>query len=146
MSQFAYLDGIAHEIADDETILRFAQRNNIDSIPTLCDDKRLQPFGACRVCSVDVALNKDGQKKVVASCHTPVQAGMFIETGNQRFQIRRKSFFSGNLLEASGHFPQRLCPAGGGISQQQATQSHLPIVFSQGHSRINRRLPGCHRH
>ena len=41
-------------------------------VPTLCDDPNLAPYGACRVCSVEVALEKDGPTKVVASCHTPV--------------------------------------------------------------------------
>ncbi|MCP3675963.1 MAG: formate dehydrogenase subunit alpha [Gammaproteobacteria bacterium] len=91
MSKFAFLDGTPFPIEDDESILNFAQRHEVETIPTLCDDKRLEPFGACRVCSVDVALSGDGPKKVVASCHTPVQEGMHIETGNKRIQKLRKN-------------------------------------------------------
>lgn len=91
MNKIAYLDGVPLEIYDDETILRFAQRHQLETIPTLCDDKRLEPFGACRVCSVDVALTADGPKKVVASCHTPVQEGMHIETVNKRIRKLRKN-------------------------------------------------------
>ncbi|PCJ47977.1 MAG: formate dehydrogenase subunit alpha [Gammaproteobacteria bacterium] len=91
MNKIAYLDGVPLEINDDETILRFAQRHQLETIPTLCDDTRLEPFGACRVCSVDVALTADGPKKVVASCHTPVQEGMHIDTVNERIQRLRKN-------------------------------------------------------
>jgi len=91
MSKFAYVDGVAFEIGEDETILRFAERHQVNSIPTLCDDQRLEPFGACRVCSVDVALSENGPKKVVASCHTPVTEGMHIETANKRIQKLRKN-------------------------------------------------------
>ncbi len=91
MSKVAFLDGASYTIEDDESILNFAQRHEVETIPTLCNDKRLEPFGACRVCSVDVALSEDGPKKVVASCHTPVQEGMHIETGNKRIQKLRKN-------------------------------------------------------
>jgi len=91
MSKTAFLDGVPLVIEDDETILRFAQRHQIETIPTLCDDERLEPYGACRVCSVDVALTADGPQKVVASCHTPVQEGMHIETANKRIQKLRKN-------------------------------------------------------
>jgi formate dehydrogenase major subunit len=58
-----------------ETILQFAKRHiGEDYIPTLCDDPRLKPHGACRVCSVEVALQTDGPIRTVASCHTPIAA------------------------------------------------------------------------
>ena len=75
----AYIDDIPHEIKDGETILSFVKRiQGQKAIPTLCDAPNLDPFGSCRVCSVDVALAKDGPVKTQASCHTPVMAGTFI--------------------------------------------------------------------
>lgn len=91
MSKFAFLDNRPYEIEPGETILAFARRHGFESIPTLCDDDRLEPYGACRVCSVDVALRADGPMKVVASCHTPVKEGMYIETANSRVQKLRKN-------------------------------------------------------
>lgn len=91
MSEIAYLDNDPYAIVPGETILEFSKRLGGSPIPTLCDDDHLEPFGACRVCCVDVALQADGPKKVVASCHTPVQAGMYIESNNSRIKKLRKN-------------------------------------------------------
>ena len=57
----------------------------------MCDDPNLAPYGACRVCSVEVALEKDGPTKVVASCHTPVGENQHIFTSNEGLQNLRKN-------------------------------------------------------
>ena len=68
-----YLNDMAHEAKENETILDFVRRIESDSaIPTMCQDDRLENFGSCRVCSVEVAREKGGPTKVMASCHTPV--------------------------------------------------------------------------
>jgi len=72
-AQHAFLNGVSYLIEQGETILTFSRRLNIEQlIPTLCDDTRLEPYGSCRVCSVDVALVAEGSRKVMASCHTPI--------------------------------------------------------------------------
>ena len=61
VSKFAYIDNIAHEIKEGETILSFLKRvYGKNAVPTLCDAPNLDPYGACRVCSVDVALQPGG--------------------------------------------------------------------------------------
>jgi len=88
----AFLNGVAYPIEMGETILSFSRRlNEVNSIPTLCDDTRLEPYGSCRVCSVDVALTADGPKKVIASCHTPIGEGMHIFTHSARIEKLRKN-------------------------------------------------------
>ena len=69
----AYINNIAYDINKGETILEFVRRieNNKNAIPTMCQDDRLENFGSCRVCSVEVAREKDGSTKTMASCHTP---------------------------------------------------------------------------
>ncbi|MCD6543697.1 MAG: formate dehydrogenase subunit alpha, partial [Flavobacteriaceae bacterium] len=75
----AYINNIAHNIKQDETILEFIRRvESQDTIPTMCQDDRLENFGSCRVCSVEVAREKDGHTKTVASCHTPIFDGAYI--------------------------------------------------------------------
>ncbi len=88
--QVAFIDGQPYAIEAGETILQFARRLN-KHIPTLCDDPRMEAYGSCRVCSVDVALTVDGPRKVVASCHTPIAEGMHIETENSRIQKLRRN-------------------------------------------------------
>ena len=90
--QMAMIDGEAYEIRAGETILQFAKRHlGEDYIPTLCDDPRLKPHGACRVCSVEVALQADGPVRTVASCHTPIAPGMHILAQSERVQALRKN-------------------------------------------------------
>ncbi len=92
MSKIAYLNNRAYEIEEGETIISFARRSlGSEAIPTLCDAPNLDPFGSCRVCSVDVALEKNGPAKTFASCHTPVSAGQYIYTDSKNVQRLRKN-------------------------------------------------------
>lgn len=91
-AKVAYINNIAYEIKEGETIISFIRRNfGKDAVPTLCDAPNLDPFGSCRVCSVDVALQKDGPVKTQASCHTPVMAGSYIFPDSERIQKLRKN-------------------------------------------------------
>ena len=60
--KIAYIDGKPYEIGANHTsILKFVKSYvGEKKVPTLCDDPNLAPYGACRVCSVEVALEKDG--------------------------------------------------------------------------------------
>jgi len=91
--KIAYIDGKPYEIGPNHTsILKFVKSYlGEKKVPTLCDDPNLAPYGACRVCSVEVALEKDGPTKVVASCHTPVGENQHIFTSNDELQKLRKN-------------------------------------------------------
>ena len=91
--KIAYIDGKPYEIGDHHTsILKFVKGYlGEDKVPTLCDDPNLAPYGACRVCSVEVALVKDGPTRVVASCHTPVVEHQHIFTNNENLTSLRKN-------------------------------------------------------
>lgn len=88
----AYINNIAYTIKDNETILEFVRRvESKDAIPTMCQDDRLENFGSCRVCSVEVAQEKDGQTKTMASCHTPVGEGLYIYHDTDKMKRLRKN-------------------------------------------------------
>ena len=91
--KIAYIDGKPYEIGSHHTsILKFVKGYlGDDKVPTLCDDPNLAPYGACRVCSVEVALVKDGPTRVVASCHTPVVEHQHIFTNNENLKTLRKN-------------------------------------------------------
>ena len=67
------------EVPEGTTVLEAAQKLNID-IPTLCHDPRLKPYGACRLCIVEIA----GMAKPVTSCTTPATKGMIVKTNSAR--------------------------------------------------------------
>ncbi len=58
--KIAYIDGKPYEIGPNHSsILKFVKSYvGEKKVPTLCDDPNLAPYGACRVCSVEVALEK----------------------------------------------------------------------------------------
>jgi len=92
MSKTAYIDNKALEIEEGETILSFIRRyRDKNLIPTLCDAPNLDPFGSCRVCSVEVALEENGPVKTMASCHTPVAEGQYIYTSTEAVKALRKN-------------------------------------------------------
>lgn len=91
-SKIAYINNEPFEVQGDETILNFLKRHMGDEpVPTLCDAPNLKPFGSCRVCSVEVALEQDGPTKVQASCHTPVMDESFIYTHTNKIEKLRKN-------------------------------------------------------
>lgn len=69
------IDGIEVRVEKGRTILEAAQSVGI-RIPTLCHDRRLIPFGACRLCVVQ----QKGKSELLPSCFTPAREGMEILT------------------------------------------------------------------
>ncbi len=69
-----------------QTILGLARENHI-SIPHLCNDRRLKPAGACRMCLVEVK----GQNGPVTACTTEIQEGMEIQTETDEIRAIRKT-------------------------------------------------------
>ncbi len=69
------------------TVLQVAQREDIH-IPTLCHHEKLEPFGGCRVCTVEVEAR--GRKSYVASCLYPVQKDIDVRTRSEKVDKIRK--------------------------------------------------------
>lgn len=80
------IDGKAVSVTKGSTVLEAAKQLGID-IPTLCHDSRLKPFGACRLCIVEI----DGMPKPVTSCTTPATEGMVVKTNSARLYRLRKN-------------------------------------------------------
>jgi len=92
MSTSAYINDKEYPFKEGDTILQFVRRHmGKELVPTLCDAPNLDPFGSCRVCSVDVALKQDGPAKAMASCPTPVIPGSHIYTDSERITRLRRT-------------------------------------------------------
>ena len=88
----AYINNQPYPIKEGETMLSFIKRHKGDKyVPTLCDTPNLDPFGSCRVCSVDVALEEDGIAKTMASCHSPIAEGQYIYPNSTEIKDLRKN-------------------------------------------------------
>ncbi len=79
------LDGTKVPVRRGETIYEVAERHQKE-IPTLCYDPRLEPFGACRLCVVEL----EGARNPVASCTTRAEPGMRVTTRSGRLEMHRR--------------------------------------------------------
>ena len=88
----AYINNEPFAFESGETILTMLRRHmGPNPVPTLCDAPNLDPFGSCRVCSVEVGREQNGPTRVQASCHTPVMEGSFIYTHTEKMERLRKN-------------------------------------------------------
>ena len=79
------IDGREVEAEEGTSVLAAARSVGIN-IPTLCYNGRMEPYGACRMCMVEV----EGQKRPVASCVFPVKEGLKVRTDTEKVKkIRR---------------------------------------------------------
>ena len=82
------IDGREVQAEEGTTILDVATANNI-YIPSLCAHEGVEPYGACRLCVVEVTT-KRGRQRLVASCLYPVEDGLVVRTNSERIANNRK--------------------------------------------------------
>ncbi len=73
-------------VEENTTILAAAKKIGIN-IPNMCYDKRLRPYGGCRICVVE----QEGNPRLLASCSTPAAAGMVIKTDTPKLKKVRQT-------------------------------------------------------
>lgn len=79
------INGLQTEVKKGTSVLEAAQKLEIE-IPTLCHDPRIRPFGACRMCIVEI----EGGGRPVTACTTPAEEGMIVQTESARlYRLRR---------------------------------------------------------
>ena len=92
LKNIVHINNEPFEFESGEMVLSLLRRHmGPEPVPTLCDAPNLDPFGTCRVCSVEVALEKDGPTRVQASCHTPVTPNSYIYTHTDKMERLRKN-------------------------------------------------------
>ncbi len=80
------INGKRVKVEPGTTILQAALRNGI-YIPNLCYDKRLRPYGGCRLCVVEV----EGQRRLFAACSSPAEEGMVVLTETPKLAKARRT-------------------------------------------------------
>ena len=75
------------EVEKDTMLLNVLRENGV-YVPTLCHDDRLEPYGSCRMCVVEVI--KRGKSKVVTSCNYPVSSDIEVRTDTDKIKNYRK--------------------------------------------------------
>jgi NADH dehydrogenase/NADH:ubiquinone oxidoreductase subunit G len=81
------VDGKGVEAREGMTVLEAAQSAGI-SIPTLCHHEKLDPYGGCRICIVEVEVQ--GWTRLVVSCVYPVEENLIVRTRSEKIDRIRK--------------------------------------------------------
>ena len=145
MTKIAYINDHPYEINEGETILSFLRRHHgKKSIPTLCDAPNLDPFGSCRVCSVDVAFEKGGNTKAQASCHTPINEGIYIYPDSDNIQKLRKNIIE--LVLTDHPLDCLTCEVNGNCELQDVAASVgiREVRYPAGANHLNRKKDLSH--
>lgn len=79
------------------TILQAAQSAGI-TIPTLCHNEKLEPYGACRICTVEVEAA--GRTNLAAACLFPVEPDLVVTTRSEKVDGYRKMLLELMLAHA----------------------------------------------
>ena len=91
------IDGKEVMAREGMTVLEAARRAGI-SIPTLCHHEKLEPFGGCRLCIVEVQVG-DWTKRVV-SCVYTVEENLIVTTRSEKIDKIRKMILELQLCHA----------------------------------------------
>jgi len=78
-------------VSAGQTILEaVARMPGIAEIPALCYHPAVKPYGACRLCTVEVSEDGGSKFKFVAACLYPVKEGLVVKTNTERVRKLRK--------------------------------------------------------
>ncbi len=96
------IDGQKIETEEGLTILQVAKKNGIN-IPTLCHHPALEPYGACRLCTVEVI--RKGWSNLQPSCTHPAWDGLEIKT-NSPPVVEARRVILGLILSRTPNVPK----------------------------------------
>jgi NADH dehydrogenase/NADH:ubiquinone oxidoreductase subunit G len=91
------IDGREVKAKEGMTILEAAQSAGM-YIPTLCHHEKLEPYGACRICTVEIETR--GRTNLVAACLYPVEQNLVVRTRSKRVDKVRKMLLELMLAHA----------------------------------------------
>jgi NADH dehydrogenase/NADH:ubiquinone oxidoreductase subunit G len=93
------IDGREFQAEEGRTILEVARDNGIE-IPALCYNEGVEPYGACRLCLVEITKNH--RTRLVTSCLYPIEEGLVVNTASERVMANRKMLMELLLARCSG--------------------------------------------
>ncbi len=91
------IDGREVKAKEGMTILEAARTVGIN-IPTLCYHEKLEPYGACRICTVEIETR--GRTRLVAACLYPVEENLVVRTRSEKVIKIRKMLLELMLAHA----------------------------------------------
>jgi NADH dehydrogenase/NADH:ubiquinone oxidoreductase subunit G len=116
------IDGKAITVPSGSTVLQ-AIRQTGAHLPTLCYWEGLPPYGACRLCLVEMTAP---QQQVIAACSYPAEDGMVIDTQGERAVAIRTMMLEFMLARCPASNVIRSLAAEAGITSTRFTSIAPP--------------------
>ena len=120
------INGLNVSVEEGTTLLEAARFVGFP-IPTLCHMDGLSPYGACRLCVVEIG--EEPKTKLVSSCTYPAEKGLKVRTASSRVVMARKMILE--LLLASCPQSKRIqdLAAAHGVRQQRFRQEYEDCIL-----------------
>jgi NADH dehydrogenase/NADH:ubiquinone oxidoreductase subunit G len=96
-------------------------------IPTLCHMEGLSPYGACRLCVVEIG--KEPRSNLVSSCTYPAQEGLFVRTDSERVLRARRMVIELHLASCPQSKVIQDLASMFGVRQQRFKQEHETCIM-----------------
>ncbi len=118
------INGKVCEAEEGESMLAVARREDID-IPAFCYDDALEPYGACRMCLVEVV--KGAKKGITTSCTLRAVDGLEIVTDTPEIIQHRKVILELYLAQAPMAEPVKELAKKYGVSRTRFPKKINPL-------------------
>jgi NADH dehydrogenase/NADH:ubiquinone oxidoreductase subunit G len=119
------INGVKVEAEKGENVIDVARRNGFE-IPSLCHHEAIKPYGACRVCLVEIT--KGGRKKMTTSCNYEVLDGIEVTTDNEDIRRNRKLVLELILAQAPDAPQIKKLAAEYGIEKSRFQRENDPVT------------------
>ena len=106
------INGVQVEAEKGESVIDVARRYGFE-VPSLCHHHAVTPYGACRVCLVEIT--KGGRKKMTTSCNYEVLDGIEVVTDSEAIAKHRAMVLELILAEAPDAKPVQKLAAEYGV-------------------------------
>jgi len=117
------IDGKELRANSGYTILDVARQNGID-IPSLCQDDKLEHYGSCGMCVVEV----EGSPRLFRACSSQIQDGMIITTYSDRIRESRKTTLE---LMLTNHRGDCKAPCSMGCPSHVDVQGYVGLIANE---------------
>jgi len=120
------INGLDVTVEEGTTILEAARFMGFP-IPTLCHKEGLTPYGACRLCVVEIG--EEPKSKLVSSCTYPVEDGLKVRTASVRVVNARKMIIELLLASCPQSKTIQDLASAHGVRQQRFKQEHEDCIL-----------------
>jgi len=120
------INGLPVTVEKGETILEAAKFLGFP-IPILCHMEGLSPYGACRLCVVEIG--EGARARLVTSCTYPAEEGLVVRTGSSRVVRARKMIIELLLASCPQSKTIQDLASAYGVNRQRFRQEHEDCIL-----------------